>query len=123
MHVNPISIIIDQFIHATCIFSPISTWIDAVDCILFTIWPGLTTKRIQNYCTKKEEMALGHLKMMNKNICLTQPILPCSTIYDCRVFILNEYDIYEELCCSGSNFYNIQSYPPKVTSIFFYLQL
>lgn len=93
-----------NYLHRTCCCLPISTWIEAVNRDLFTGWPGLSSKRIRKYCTKKEEMTIGHQKLIRQNIRSTQPKPPPeprSKIHDCGVFILNTDDIKSN--CYGSN--------------------
>ena len=52
---------------------PISTWIRAIDKGWFSSFPGLTSNRVRQFCTKKIETAKGHLKLQRQHVQSSQP--------------------------------------------------
>lgn len=52
-----------NYLHQVCISASISQWYEAVARGYFMTWPGLTTKQIKRYCTKKNKTAKGHMRL------------------------------------------------------------
>ena len=59
-------------------FSPVpSTWIDAINAVLFATWPGITAELVSKHLDKSPATTKVHLQQIRKNILSTK--LPTST--------------------------------------------
>ena len=64
---------ISKFLHQTGFSSVPFTWIQAIDNILFTTWPGLSSYLILTDIPKSMETSKGHLQQIKQNILSTKP--------------------------------------------------
>ena len=57
-----------NFLHKSCLSLPISVCLKAVQRNYLATFLGLSEKRIQRYCTKKLQTALGHMQLIPSNV-------------------------------------------------------
>ena len=62
-----------NFYHLTLGAPSITTWLSAIEKGWFSSFPGLTSRRVRQYCTNKIETAKGHLKLQRQHVNSTRP--------------------------------------------------
>ena len=98
-----------NFLHASCCHLPISTWKEATSLGYLSTFHGLITQRIRKYCLKKEETAIGHLRLIKKNIRPTSSKRLRSKRHDCGVFLLDNDDMQNLIAMDPTGRYPITS--------------
>ena len=63
-----------QYLHATCLSPPISTFIKAINNNNFVTWPGLTSKLMSKHLPKSTHTTLGHFKSEKQGLQSTKHI-------------------------------------------------